>query len=124
MKQKSSYYWRQQLIWGALMMVAGILFLLDWINLLDIAQLWQYWPALLVIFGLNKLIDPQSARQFLSGLWMINFAAWFYVSNQELWGLNFYNSWPLLLIACGAGMVLEPLLNKYFIENREYGNEK
>ena len=60
----------------------------------------------------------------MSGLWLIFFAAWWYVSYEELWGLSFYNSWAALLIAWGVGLVLEPVLNKHFVTYRESEHEK
>ena len=101
-----------------LLIATGAIILLDRLDMIylhDYYSLWHYWPVILVVFGLNKLLTPVSARQVLSGLWLIFFAAWWYVSYEELWNLSFYNSWPALLIAWGVGLVLEPLLNKHFM---------
>jgi hypothetical protein len=126
-KPEPAYYRRTQLLWGVLLIAIGAVILLDRLDVIylhDYYALWHYWPLILVVFGLNKLVAPVSAKQVLSGLWLIFFAAWWYVSYEELWNLNFYNSWPALLIAWGVGLVLEPLLNKHFIAYRESEHEK
>jgi hypothetical protein len=126
-KPEPAYCRRTQLLWGVLLIAVGAIVLLDRLEVIylhDYFALWHYWPLILVVFGLNKLLTPVSAKQVLSGLWLIFFAAWWTVSYEELWNLNFYNSWPALLIAWGVGLVLEPLLNKHFIAYRESEHEK
>ncbi|HAT33994.1 MAG TPA: hypothetical protein DCW29_25060 [Janthinobacterium sp.] len=123
MENDSRYYWRKQLLWGLLLIAVGAVFLLDRLDLLELDQLWHYWPLLLVVFGVNKLLPPSSPRRILGGLWLIYFAAWYYVSFEGLWGLSFANSWPFLLIAWGAGLVLEPFLIKHAASNRESNHE-
>ena len=126
-KPEQAYCRRTQLLWGVLLIVIGAIILLDRLDVIilhDYYALWHYWPVIMALFGLNKLLAPVSAKQVLSGLWLIFFAAWWYVSYEELWNLNFYNSWPALLIAWGVGLVLEPLLNKHFIAYRESEHEK
>lgn len=127
MKPEQAHYLRVQLLWGLLLIVGGTIVLLDRLGVIaarDYYSLWHYWPAIMVVFGISKLLTPVSGRQILSGLWLIFFAAWWYVSYEELWGLSFYNSWPALLIAWGAGLVLEPILNKYFVAYGESEYEK
>jgi hypothetical protein len=118
---ENHYHRRKQLLWGLLLIVLGALFLLDRLELLDLdlRRLWHYWPVLLVAFGINKMLAPTSARRILGGLWLIGFAAWYYVSFERLWGLSFATSWPLLLIGWGAGLVLEPLLNQHFASKEQ-----
>lgn len=112
--QAQAYHRRKQCLWGLLLIGFGALVLMGRTNLLEVAELWHYWPAFLVVFGINKLLAPTSAKQVLGGLWLIFLAGWLYVSYEELWGLSFYNSWPALLIAWGIGLVLEPLLSRQF----------
>lgn len=126
-KPEPAYYRRTQLLWGVLLIAIGAVILLDRLDVIylhDYYALWHYWPLILLVFGLNKLLTPVSAKQVLSGLWLIFFAAWWYISYEELWNLSFYSSWPALLIAWGVGLVLEPLLNKHFIAYRESEHEK
>lgn len=118
MGMQNQYYRRKQLLWGLLLISIGVLFLFERLDLLvfDLDRLWQYWPAILLVLGVNKLLTPSSPRRILGGLWLIFIGIWLYGSIEELWGLSFFNSWPALLIAWGAGLVLEPMLDQYFKE--------
>ncbi|UGQ48118.1 LiaI-LiaF-like domain-containing protein [Massilia endophytica] len=110
---------RKQLIWGVLIVCAGVFFLLNREDLLDMAQLWRYWPFIVIAFGINNLIPPTTGKQVMDGAWQILFALWFLASFENWWGLTFRNSWPILIIVAGAGMVLQPVVIKYVDSNKE-----
>ena len=119
MSKDSQQSRRQQFIWGILIICLGVSFLIsqnDWVAL---GQIWRYWPAILAAFGINNLIPPTSGRRFVEGLSMIATAGWFYAASERMWGLTFGNSWPIVVIIGGAGMVLTPLMVKYFDKNKE-----
>lgn len=110
MNPLTSYRQRTQLLWGLFLIGVGALYLLDRLDMTDLYTVWQYWPVFVAISGINKLLPGTTSKRIVSGLFEIFFAAWFYVAYQELWGLTLFNSWPLLIIAFGAGMMIEPLL--------------
>ncbi len=119
------HYRRKQLLWGMTLIGVGTLFLFERLGLLELEldQLWHYWPLILVALGVNKLLPPTSPKHILGGLWLIYFAAWYYVSFEQLWGMSFGATWPFLLIGWGAGLVLEPALNRHFAA-KEHEHEK
>jgi hypothetical protein len=41
-----------------------------------------------------------------AGLWLIGVGIWMLISQLHLWGLDFHNSWPLLLILSGVMMLV------------------
>ena len=109
---------RRQLLWGLIVIAVGVLFLTD-IALPPIGQFWRYWPFLVMAFGAVKLIPPTAPKHVLDDLCQIAFAGWFYVSFEHLWGLNFHNSWPILVIVAGISMLLQPLVIKYTANKEE-----
>ncbi|MGV7211424.1 LiaF transmembrane domain-containing protein [Oxalobacteraceae bacterium A2-2] len=123
MKQQLALHWRKQLVWGLIFIALGTLILLDRLHVLEfdfrVAQLWHYWPVILVVIGLTQMIPPTNTRYFLNGLWKLFFAAWWWVSFEHVWGLNFGDTWPALIVACGVGMVLEPLLARQLDADKE-----
>lgn len=120
LQQDGARRMRKQLLVGLLLIVAGTVVLLDrvnWLDLnLDLASAWHYWPWLLVVLGINNLLPPTTPRIFLNGLWKLFFAGWWYVSYEHVWGLDFSQTWPALLVAWGMGMVLRPALQNYFVQ--------
>ena len=119
----TAYRWRQQLVWGTLMIAVGAALLLDQLDVIqlefDLAHLWRYWPWLLVISGLTKIIPPTTPRHFLGGLWEIFFAGWWYISFNRIFGVGFGATWPALLVAWGIGLLLRPLLDNLTASNKE-----
>ena len=118
---ENSYEWRRQLLWGLVLIGVGITFFLGQMDIVDVRGLWHYWPLLLVVSGINKMIGYPTAKHFTSGLWSMFMGLWLYAALEHEFGLTFGNSWPLPMIACGITMVLEPLIKKRFAPNEESG---
>lgn len=93
---------------GLLLMAIGTLFLLDHMGIADLHDvLHNYWPMFLVILGVTRFVNRRAAW---SGVWLIVIGLWLQVTTLGLWGVSFNSSWPLLLIALGAVMVIRALL--------------
>lgn len=123
MNVETAYRWRQQLAWGIVLIAIGCAVLAERAGYLEInihwVQLWRYWPWLLVIGGLIKIIPPTTPRFLLAGLGEIFFAGWWYVSFNRIWGWGFGETWPALLVAWGLGLMLRPLLDNVFASTKE-----
>jgi hypothetical protein len=118
---ENSYEWRRQLLWGLVLIGVGVTIFLDQMDIIQVEGLWHYWPLLLVISGINKMIGYPTAKHFTSGLWTMFMGLWLFAVTEHEFGLTFGNSWPLPIIACGITMVLEPLIKKRFAPNEESG---
>ena len=110
MKDATPHAWRNQMVWGLVIIAAGVAFLLERTGHADILDLWHYFPLLLAIAGLSNLVPPTTTRLVMSGLSCLGFALWLYVSLERLWGLGFHNSWPILIITWGVQVLLKPVL--------------
>lgn len=110
---------RDQWIWGLGLIGLGLAFFLDRFDLIDAAEVWVYWPVLTAVIGVARLLSAASAREVEGALWLLVVSAWWAVSFNAWWGLDFANSWPVFLIAAGAGMVLRPLLERHFAQQAE-----
>jgi hypothetical protein len=120
----SSYEWRKQLMWGLVLVIVGVTFALDQMDVIDIRGVWHYWPLLIVISGINKMIGYPTAKHFSSALWMVFIGLWLFAVLDHMFGLTFRNSWPFLIIACGVSMIIEPIIKKRFPSYEEFRNEK
>lgn len=95
------------LVTGSILIGIGMLFLLDRFDYLhfgDVVRTW--WPMALVIIGLPKLFRYET---LWSGLWLLAVGAWLQAIQFELFGMTYGNSWPLLLIVLGGGMIARAL---------------
>lgn len=92
------------LVGGLILIGLGVLFFLDRFHVANFGHLiGTYWPLIIVMVGLPKLFYP---RTMWSGVWLIALGLWLQAVSLHLYHLTFGNSWPLVLIALGAGIVL------------------
>lgn len=86
---------------GTILIAVGTIFLLD---KLLIADIWQYWPLILVAIGVANLFDREKRGW---GFTLIAVGAWLLISTLRLFGLSYGNSWPILLILIGTAIILD-----------------
>lgn len=97
---------------GVILIAIGILFLAETIGIADFGDLIElYWPMILVLIGIPKLLSRETVG---SGLWLIAIGVWLQISHLGLFGLGWSNSWPVLLILIGAGMVIRAIWEAAF----------
>ncbi len=98
--------------WGLGLIVLGIVFLLAQRDLIPREWLynwWTWWPAILILVGLAKLIRPSGPSDIGSGVTTTLFGFWFFANLHDWYGLHWGNSWPLALVAVGAGMMAKAI---------------
>lgn len=97
------------LVTGSILIGIGILFLLD--RLMDVAfhdVIRTWWPMILVIIGVPKLARYET---LWNGLWLVAVGCWLQIIQLDLFGATYRNSWPLLLIVLGGGMVARAIVD-------------
>jgi hypothetical protein len=90
---------------GIFLLVAGIALLLNNFDILNNAPVWKFWPIIFIAIGIGRLLDARSTRENQKGFWMLFLGTWFLISELHIFGLSYYNSWPILLIGMGIGML-------------------
>lgn len=123
MSNDTTYQWRKQVVWGLVLIAVGAVFLLDRLNIVDIHDLWQYWPLFLVVIGLSKMIASPTPSELTSGLWLVFIGSWLFVVFDNSFDITFRNSWPVLLIGGGIVMVIKPLLEKRAMQKKGNSHE-
>ncbi|MBZ5498002.1 MAG: cell wall-active antibiotics response protein [Acidobacteriia bacterium] len=93
-----------QLALGVIVILLGIVFTLDNLNLVEAGEYLKYWPALLVAFGLYRLIDPGDPPNYFPG---VLFAG---IGMVLLWNalrlhLSIDRYWPLLIVFLGLMII-------------------
>lgn len=109
------------LVWGVILIGVGLLFLLGQFEVADFGYiLRRYWPMVIVLIGLPRIFKRQT---FWSGLWMITLGVWLQLVRLHVFGLTFRTSWPLLLIALGAGIIIRTFIESAIPGEGEGENE-
>lgn len=98
-----------QLVFGLLLIVAGVFFLLDNLGLADAARYVQYWPAALIVVGLAKVLQARSVAGWLAGIGWTIAGLWILGWNQGWIHTSFWRAlrtyWPVLLMLVGLSVV-------------------
>jgi|RhiMethySRZTD1v2_1073278.scaffolds.fasta_scaffold2345041_1 cell wall-active antibiotic response 4TMS protein YvqF len=94
---------------GVILITLGVIFLLEQQGLLAFAGIRNWWPLIVVAVGLAKLIGGGSGRRRRGGLWVLFVGLWLLANANHYWGLDWHNSWPIMVIGFGTMLVLGSL---------------
>ena len=99
----------REVLVGSAMMVIGLALFAESRTGLDV-NLWSSgWAVLLLIVGLMRFVDPRTGDvdcpSRRTGAWLMMVGAWGFSSSNELFGLSYKTSWPLLIVAAGIILV-------------------
>lgn len=92
---------------GLILAGIGVLLLLQNLGIIEVEDLWDYWPVILIVFGLSRVFNSWGAGGRIWGALIAAAGGLFLLRNlglihANLWGLF----WPAILIAVGLGMLL------------------
>ncbi len=97
------------LLLGIVLVIAGSALLLDNQGLISIGSLWRYWPLLLAIGGIVKIVGAQTRAEQGSGVGLLIIGFWLAASLLHWWDLSFAETWPVVFIAIGASTLWKGL---------------
>jgi predicted membrane protein len=94
---------------GLFIIAIGVLFLLQNLGYLTGLDLWEFWPVILILIGLNMLGRVGQARQPLGGLILIVIGVLFLLDNLDIFPYGFEDFWPVILILIGVFVIKNAL---------------
>jgi hypothetical protein len=115
------------IVGGALLLTFGGVLLLDHAGVFSVSVGQLIGPFVLITIGALMIVEkggvvcgsrertpdddrPVRARRRgdgTGGLWMMGLGIWMLISQTHLWGLDFHNSWPLVVILSGVIMLVK-----------------
>jgi predicted tellurium resistance membrane protein TerC len=90
---------------GIFLLIVGVALLLENFNILNVGPVWRFWPVIIIAIGLGRLLDAQVTGEYQKAFWMLFIGGWLLISELHVFGLHYGNSWPILLIGIGIGML-------------------
>jgi predicted membrane protein len=94
------------LMFGLLIILIGIVFTLDNLNIADSRQYIRYWPAGLIAIGAAKLWQVKHGYgSALGGVLFVIAGIWLLLDTLEIIVVSFVDFWPILLIVVGSVIV-------------------
>lgn len=106
-ERTSSFRFTPHLVLGLIIVVVGVLLTLDNLEVLDAREYLRYWPALLMVYGIVKMLQPDSRGSRYWGLILTFVGAALLVDKLYILDFRLWDFWPLLLVALGAMMILK-----------------
>jgi len=94
-----------QLLVGCIVIVLGVLFTLDNLNILQSGSVLRWWPLALVLVGGSRLAGLGGRQQTVSGAVMAGIGMRLLLSNLHVIRFGIWDLWPLVLVAGGASLV-------------------
>ncbi len=93
------------LFMGIVVVAIGVLLLLSNMGILRAHEIWEFWPVLLIVFGLSKIFEACSPSGRIFGGFIAVIGALWLAENLNLFYIRFDFVWPLILIAFGLSML-------------------
>ncbi len=90
---------------GLLIIAAGVVLLLDRMGVEMDFRVWDFWPVLLIVPGLGKLIQSKPHRSIFWGLILTGVGTLFLLNNLGHIDFWFDDLWAVLLIIIGFGII-------------------
>ncbi len=106
MNEKASFRITPQFVLGLIILVVGVLFTLDNLDILYARDYLRYWPALLVVYGVSKILQPESRGGRFWGIVITFVGAALLVDKLDMFPFRLWDFWPLLLVALGVTMLM------------------
>jgi len=97
---------------GSILVVFGILLIMSNFGILEDIPFRDYWPMILVILGLLRMVRAPGRPGPPDGYWLLVIGLWLQWSVLRLYGLGFGDTWPALIVAWGISILWESLERK------------
>lgn len=97
-----------RLLVGVAMLALGVLWTMDNLGLTDASEITRWWPVLLVVFGVAKILGWGARRSTFAGaLWMVA-GGWLLLHALGIVHTGLAGLWPLALIILGVRYIVLP----------------
>jgi predicted membrane protein len=117
MKNKSTNSFPSQVVMGAFVTGLGVLFLLDNLNFFDFRRIISFWPTVILLFGVVKLLDTTSPNGKLFGAILIAIGSLMTINRIGWFHFELGAAWPLVLVVLGSAVIYRALDGRRTIEH-------
>ncbi len=104
---------------GGLIVLIGLMILLDNLGIIRVHDVWRYWPVLLIVYGVSRVLDSHSPAGYVWGGVVTLAGALLLLDNLDILVFDFHLIWPLLLIAFGLSMLLRAMDRTRILESSQ-----
>jgi predicted membrane protein len=105
METRSGWRATPQVVLGLIIVVIGVLFTLDNMDLIYAHDYLRYWPVLIVIYGIAKMAQPRSAPGRFAGLIFTLVGLALLLDKVEFLSFRLWDFWPLVIVLVGLSLI-------------------
>ena len=102
-----------RLVLGLGLVAAGVLFTLSNLGIVDTDQWVPWWPALLVVYGLLRIIGVWCRPAWITGSLFVVGGTWWLLHNLGVLPFDVWQLWPLIFIFMGIGVMRRRYWSRY-----------
>ena len=95
------------ILFGVGIIAVGVLFLLDALDLMPVYRFSTYWPVLLILFGLGRIIWPVRPGSEIGGSWIALVGGLLLLDRMQIAPMS--ETWPTFVIMAGLMVVFRAL---------------
>ena len=105
MSERSSIRVTGRLVFGIVLVVLGVLWTLENLDVPGASDVLRWWPALLVLYGFVRFTGLDGTRRVVSGLLFMFLGSWMLAREFGLVHISLFRLWPVWMIAVGVMLV-------------------
>lgn len=98
-----------QMFVGLALVLIGTLFAIDTLGIAHTERYIGFWPALVIAFGLVRLVQARGAPGYIAGAFWIVVGAWLLTDNLGYAVPDFWEAWPSLLVVAGLALIWQAM---------------
>ena len=94
-----------RIIFGLFIAWLGTIFILEQLGIMEIGNIWRFWPVLIILVGVSKLFRTHGAA-ITGGIFFIAVGTAFLLQSLHILSLDWRLLWPGLLVFAGLAMAV------------------
>ncbi len=108
---------RKHLVSGIVFIGIGFVFLLGNLGMIQVEEVFRFWPLLLILFGVIRLVERPDGYRESAGIFWIVIGLVFLAGSLGFLRVAVHDLWPVALIGVGALMLWRSSMAR-----RQYGD--
>ena len=105
-----------QFVFGICIIVLGLLFTLDNLDLIDARNYLYFWPSIFVLVGLLKLIQPSGTPGKVFGFGLVLLGSLMILDRLDMIEFSILQLWPIFIILFGFSLVRGAMMRQRAVE--------
>lgn len=110
------------MLMGGVIVAIGLLLLLDNMGIVRIHNVWRFWPAILIAYGVSRVLSCNTISGWAWGGTIALIGALLLLDTFDIVFFDFNLIWPILLIAFGASILLRAVDRKKYMDGAGSAN--